>query len=79
VENRRRVREKLRLPAEPIWLEQVHGVGVVELGAAGVSAPDAARGWVPSARWGDRARRHCGRNRRNGVAGWPRELRVPLA
>jgi len=34
-ENRRRVREKLRLPAEPVWLEQVHGVQVVELGAAG--------------------------------------------
>jgi YfiH family protein len=38
-ENRRRVREKLRLPAEPVWLEQVHGVEVVELGAGGV--PDA--------------------------------------
>jgi polyphenol oxidase len=34
-ENRRRVREALRLPAEPVWLEQVHGVQVVELGAAG--------------------------------------------
>src|SRR5882757_3415475 len=34
-ENRRRVREKLRLPAEPVWLEQVHGVQVVELGTAG--------------------------------------------
>jgi len=34
-ENRRRVREELRLPAEPVWLEQVHGVQVVELGAAG--------------------------------------------
>ena len=33
-ENRRRVREKLRLPAEPVWLEQVHGVEVVVLGAA---------------------------------------------
>ena len=32
-ENRRRVREKLRLPAEPVWLEQVHGVEVVVLGA----------------------------------------------
>jgi YfiH family protein len=35
-ENRRRVGEKLRLPAEPVWLEQVHGVQVVELGAAGI-------------------------------------------
>jgi YfiH family protein len=33
-ENRRRVREKLRLPAEPVWLEQVHGVEVVDLGTA---------------------------------------------
>lgn len=30
-ENRRRVRDSLRLPAEPAWLEQVHGTGVVEL------------------------------------------------
>jgi len=34
VENRRRVREKLRLPTEPVWLEQVHGTVVVQLGAA---------------------------------------------
>jgi YfiH family protein len=33
-ENRRRVREKLRLPAEPVWLEQVHGTVVVQLGVA---------------------------------------------
>lgn len=33
-ENRRRVGETLQLPAEPVWLEQVHGVGVVEIGAA---------------------------------------------
>ena len=32
-ENRRRVREKLGLPSEPVWLQQVHGVEVVELGA----------------------------------------------
>src|SRR5262249_49180349 len=30
-ENRRRVREALQLPVEPVWLEQVHGVGVVDL------------------------------------------------
>jgi YfiH family protein len=36
-ENRRRVREKLRLPGEPIWLEQVHGVEVVELGFVGAA------------------------------------------
>lgn len=30
-ENRRRVRDALRLPAEPVWLEQVHGIYVVEL------------------------------------------------
>jgi YfiH family protein len=33
-ENRRRVRQKLRLPTEPVWLEQVHGTVVVHLGAA---------------------------------------------
>jgi polyphenol oxidase len=32
-ENRRRVREKLGLPSEPVWLEQVHGTDVVELGS----------------------------------------------
>jgi YfiH family protein len=34
-ENRRRVRETLQLPAEPVWLEQVHGIEVVELDGAG--------------------------------------------
>jgi YfiH family protein len=40
-ENRRRVRAQLRLPAEPLWLEQVHGVEVADLDAAcgGASAP----------------------------------------
>jgi YfiH family protein len=33
-ENRRRVRERLLLPAEPVWLQQVHGIEVVELDAA---------------------------------------------
>jgi YfiH family protein len=31
VENRRRLREQLRLPGEPAWLEQVHGTAVVDL------------------------------------------------
>lgn len=31
VENRRRVRRELRLPAEPAWLEQVHGTTVCDL------------------------------------------------
>jgi polyphenol oxidase len=30
-ENRRRVRERLSLPAEPAWVEQVHGTQVTEL------------------------------------------------
>jgi len=40
-ENRRRVRAQLRLPAEPLWLEQVHGIEVADLDAAcgGASAP----------------------------------------
>ena len=33
-ENRRRVRAQLRLPAEPLWLEQVHGIEVADLDAA---------------------------------------------
>jgi purine-nucleoside/S-methyl-5'-thioadenosine phosphorylase / adenosine deaminase len=34
-ENRRRVRVRLKLPAEPNWLEQVHGTQVADLDAAG--------------------------------------------
>ena len=41
-ENRRRVRTQLSLPEEPAWLEQVHGVAVLDLDqAAGVGRPDA--------------------------------------
>jgi len=29
-QNRRRLREALSLPAEPLWLEQVHGIGVLD-------------------------------------------------
>jgi YfiH family protein len=38
-ENRRRVRARLELPAEPVWLEQVHGTHVADLDAVA----DAAR------------------------------------
>ena len=31
-ENRRRIAERLALPSEPVWLEQVHGTSVVEIG-----------------------------------------------
>jgi YfiH family protein len=45
-ENRRRVRARLSLPEEPAWIEQVHGVKVVDLDAAaqaaGSPAADAA-------------------------------------
>jgi YfiH family protein len=34
--NRQRLRAALKLPAEPVWLEQVHGTEVVEIGAGGV-------------------------------------------
>jgi YfiH family protein len=34
-ENRRRVRESLRLPSEPVWLEQVHGTDVAILDEPG--------------------------------------------
>ena len=37
-ENRRRVRTQLRLPAEPLWLEQVHGIEVADLDMAQASA-----------------------------------------
>jgi hypothetical protein len=38
-ENRRRVRAALDLPAEPLWLEQVHGTRVADLDAGGAAAP----------------------------------------
>jgi polyphenol oxidase len=42
-ENRRRLREALSLPCEPLWLEQVHGCEVAaHLGQAGVPQADAA-------------------------------------
>ena len=42
-ENRRRVCTQLRLPAEPLWLEQVHGIDVLELDARPAAAATAAR------------------------------------
>jgi polyphenol oxidase len=43
MENRRRVRETLQLPAEPAWLDQVHGTQVVSLDVSlGASSADAA-------------------------------------
>jgi YfiH family protein len=42
-ENRRRLQERLQLPSEPVWLQQVHGVEVLDLDALGISlAADAA-------------------------------------
>jgi polyphenol oxidase len=38
-ENRRRVRERLSLPDEPAWLEQVHGTDVIELAAEAPRRP----------------------------------------
>ena len=32
-ENRRRIHEQLQLPADPVWLEQVHGTAVADLDA----------------------------------------------
>jgi hypothetical protein len=41
-ENRRRIRGFLALPAEPAWLEQIHGSEVVELGSAQPMRADAS-------------------------------------
>jgi hypothetical protein len=38
LENRRRLRSAAGLPAEPLWLEQVHGTDVVEHAGAGAEA-----------------------------------------
>jgi YfiH family protein len=40
-ENRRRLCEQLRLPAQPVWVEQVHGIAVADLDAS-AGAPLAA-------------------------------------
>lgn len=43
VENRRRLRDQRALPAEPVWLKQVHGVGVVDAAhVRGIPEADAA-------------------------------------
>lgn len=41
-ENRRRLRAALALPAEPLWLEQVHGIDVVDADALDAAAIAAA-------------------------------------
>lgn len=38
-QNRQRLREALQLPAEPSWLEQVHGVGVLDVGLLNSASP----------------------------------------
>jgi YfiH family protein len=48
-ENRRRLRTALELPAEPVWLEQVHGIAVVQLTGAEL-APPRADAWLTEAR-----------------------------
>ena len=40
--NRVRLRERLRLPAEPAWLEQVHGTGILDLDAGSSGPADGA-------------------------------------
>ena len=48
VENRRLLRTALALPAEPLWLTQVHGSGIVEAGGASPDAEgDGAVGRAP--------------------------------
>lgn len=49
-ENRRRLRQYLRLPAEPAWLQQVHGIDAVPAGSA-ASCADAV--------WSDQAGEVC--------------------
>jgi YfiH family protein len=40
--NRRRLREKLMLPSEPVWLDQVHGAKVLDLDTEPVGPADGA-------------------------------------
>ena len=48
VENRRRLREALGLPSEPLWLEQVHGTAVAGFEGAGRPRADAAVALAPA-------------------------------
>ncbi|MAT66686.1 MAG: hypothetical protein CMN57_13730 [Gammaproteobacteria bacterium] len=41
-ENRGRLRERLQLPVEPAWLEQVHGTGILDLDSAASGPADGA-------------------------------------
>jgi YfiH family protein len=48
LENRKRVRAELMLPAEPVWLEQIHGVAVADLDQAlPLRRADAAVAHIP--------------------------------
>ena len=46
-ENRRRLREVLGLPSEPLWLEQVHGTAVAGFGSPGRPRADASMALAP--------------------------------
>jgi len=46
-ENRRRLRQALALPAEPLWLEQVHGTDVARFGGPVCPRADAAVALAP--------------------------------
>lgn len=48
-ENRRLLRQALRLPAEPVWLEQVHGVDAVPVDQPGSRRADAGYSHTPGA------------------------------
>ena len=65
-ENRRRLRKALALPAEPFWLQQVHGTQVIQVPTRGnstLSAPssyEAAGGFaVADASWSQHAKTVC--------------------
>ncbi len=54
LQNRQRLRERFHLPAEPVWLNQVHGVAVVDAAVATADAEVAA-----DASYTDRRNRVC--------------------
>ncbi|MDZ7735363.1 MAG: peptidoglycan editing factor PgeF [Gammaproteobacteria bacterium] len=45
--NRRDLRQQLQLPAEPAWLNQVHGCAVIRAGQTGAATADASWTQVP--------------------------------
>jgi YfiH family protein len=66
-ENRRRLREALGLPTEPVWLDQVHGAEVLRLGGSGPAGSAAPPGDDAPGGFADRPRADAAVTRERGL------------